>query len=135
MDSRWCWMVLAGLAAGVAPRLPAQTVVRVRLLQAAPEAFRFEPSRVTARPGDAIEFTVVSGGPYVVGFEPEDLSSRARDLLQAAIPSPSGPLRGPVLAGAGARFRLILPALRKGKYRFASVTHLSYRMTGVLTVP
>jgi plastocyanin len=135
MDFSSRWMLLLGLAAAVTPGLRAQTVVRVHLVQAGPEVFRFDPSRITARPGDAIEFSVTSGGPYVVGFEPQDLTGAARERLQAAIPEPSAPLRGPVLAGPGAHFRVILPELPKGKYRFASLTHLAYRMTGVLTVP
>jgi hypothetical protein len=30
---------------------------------------------------------------------------------------------------------MVLPELPKGRYRFAGLTHLAYRMTGVLTVP
>lgn len=134
MDLASRWMLILGLAAAVTPGLAAQTVVRVRLVQAGPEAFRFDPARITVRPGDVIEFSVASGGPYVVGFEPQDLTGPARERLQAAIPEPSAPLRSPVLAGPGAHFRLVLPELPKGKYRFASLTHLAYRMTGVLTV-
>ncbi len=114
--------------------LPAQRVHRINLVQAAGNSFRFDPGRVTARGGDVLEFTVKGGGPYVVGFEPADLAPPYRDLLDAAIPDRTGPLRGPVLAGPGKSFRIVLPKLPQGSYRFGCVTHLAYRMEGQLVM-
>ncbi|HTS88464.1 MAG TPA: hypothetical protein VMG41_08240 [Gemmatimonadales bacterium] len=112
--------------------LGAQQTHEIRLVQGGRQGYSFEPSRVNVRPGDVVQFVVTSGGPYVVGFEPEGLSDRDRLLLDQALPEHTGPLRGPVLRGAGARFRIIVPDLPKGQYRFLSVTHISYRMAGVL---
>jgi hypothetical protein len=39
-----------------------------------------------------------------------------------------------VLEGKGNRLRIILPGLARGAYRFASITHLAYRMGGVLVI-
>jgi plastocyanin len=112
----------------------AQQVHEVRLIHAAGDLFRFQPTRVNARPGEALEFVVESGGPYVIGFEAADLSPRDREALDLAIPGRTGPLRGPVLARPGSRFRVVLPDLARGSYRFVSVTHLAYRMGGVLVI-
>lgn len=112
--------------------LPAQQVHRIQLVQTAGNSFRFDPKRVTARAGDVLEFTVRSGGPYVVGFEPSDLTPPHRSLLDAAIPGRTAALRGPVLAGPGKSFRIVLPELPRGSYRFGSVTHIAYRMEGQL---
>ncbi len=122
------------LLLGWAAPAPAQQVHRVLLRHPEAETFTFAPSRVTLRAGEVVEFAVESGGPYVVGFEADDLGPSDRARLQAAIPDASGPLRGPVLAGPGASFRLLLPALPAGRYRFAAVTHAAYRMQGELHV-
>ncbi len=97
--------------------------------------FRFVPDRVSLRPGDVLEFSVTSGGPYVVAFEPAGLDPRVRSQLATAMQDRTGELRSPVLSGSGARFRLALPALPRGSYRFIALTHVAYRMAGVLTVP
>jgi hypothetical protein len=70
----------------------------------------------------------------VIGFEARDLAEADRALLDQAIPGHSAPLRGPVLEGKGNRLRIILPGLARGAYRFASITHLAYRMGGVLVI-
>jgi plastocyanin len=116
------------------PSAAAQKVHPINLVRAGDNQFRFEPKRVTAKAGDVLEFTVRSGGPYVVGFLPAGLSPEARDRLDAAIPGRTGPLRGPVLGGEGDRFRIVVPDLPRGSYRFVSVTHLAYRMEGELVV-
>jgi plastocyanin len=129
-------LILNGMLLAVAPlsTLAAQRVHSVRLVQTSGGEFRFEPGRVNASPGDVLEFTVRSGGPYVVGFEPADLDDRARDLLDVAIPERTGFLRGPVLAGPGSAFRITIPGLPKGSYRFLGVTHMAYRMEGRLVI-
>lgn len=116
------------------PSIAAQKVHRIGLVRAGDNQFRFEPKRVTAKAGDVLEFTVRSGGPYVVGFQPSGLSPEVRGRLDAAIPGRSAPLRGPVLGGEGDRFRIVVPDLPQGSYRFVSVTHLAYRMEGELIV-
>jgi plastocyanin len=116
------------------PSAGAQKVHRISLVRAGNNQFRFEPKRVTAKAGDVVEFTVKSGGPYVVGFQPGGLSPEARERLEAAIPGRTAPLRGPVLGGEGDRFRIVVPDLPQGSYRFVSVTHLAYRMEGELVV-
>jgi plastocyanin len=126
--------LLTLLCLGAALPLWAQRVHEVRLLNTSSNVFRFEPTRVNARPGDVLEFVVVSGGPYVIGFEARDLAEADRALLDQAIPGHSAPLRGPVLEGKGNRLRIILPGLARGAYRFASITHLAYRMGGVLVI-
>lgn len=113
----------------------AQNRIPVRLSHPKADVFVFQPDKVTAKPGDVIEFTVESGGPYIIGFEPADLSQRDRALVDAAMPDRSAPLRSAVLPRPGSRLQLVVPALPKGSYRFSAVTHLAYRMTGVLVIP
>jgi plastocyanin len=132
---RRCALILAMLLAASGHRLAAQRVTTIRLIQAANGGgYRFVPARVRLQSGEVLEFTVTSGGPYVVAFEPADFPSRSRSLMAAALGGGSGELRGPVLLGAGSRFRLTVPPLPAGTYRFYSLLHVAYRMSGVLTV-
>lgn len=124
---------LLGLLLAALP-LAGQRIHEVRLRHPAPEEFRFAPARLVVGGSDVIEFTVEAGGPYVVGFEPGDLSPAEQARLQELLPAGSGALRGPVLPGPGASFRVRLPGLPPGTYRFVSVTHAAYRMQGELTV-
>lgn len=127
-------IVLGLLLGTMSAPLAAQRVHQVKLVRGATDQFRFDPSRVNARAGDVLEFVVQSGGPYVVGFEAADLHEADQALLDQAIPDRSGPLRGPVLSGTGSRFRIVIPGLPRGKYRFTCVTHVAYRMGGVLVI-
>jgi plastocyanin len=132
MDSTHLAVLLLALVAAAPAR--AQKVHQVKLLHASGDLFRFEPNQINARPGEVLDFVVMSGGPYVLGFEAQDLSPADRELLNNAIPERSGSLRGPALRGPGSGFRVVLPGLSKGSYRFASVTHLAYRMEGLLVI-
>lgn len=123
------------LLAAVTMPAAAQARVSVRLVHPSAERFVFEPARVTIKPGDTLEFTVESGGPYVIGFEPADFGPRERNLMDAAIPNRTASLRSSVLPRPGSRLQVVLPALPSGSYRFSAVTHIAYRMAGVLVVP
>lgn len=115
--------------------LPAQQAQVIRLTRTADGGlFRFAPGRLTVKPGDVLEFRAEAGAPYTVAFEPADLDARGRSLIAAALSHPRGELRGPVLADSGSRFRMTVPALSPGAYRFFSLNHVSYRMAGLLVV-
>lgn len=113
----------------------AQRVHEIRLERVADgTTYRFRPAEVRVSPGDAVEFAVVSGGPYVIEFEAADLRPGDRAALNAAIPEPSGDLRSPVLRAPGSRLRIVIPPLSSGTYRFRALTHVAYRMAGRLVV-
>ncbi len=113
----------------------AQRVHEVRLERVADgSTYRFRPAEVRVSPGDAVEFVVASGGPYVIEFEAADLGPADRAALDAAIPDPSGELRSPVLRTPGSRLRIVIPQLSPGTYRFRALTHIAYRMGGRLVV-
>ena len=113
----------------------AQRTHTIRLTQSAGGTlYRFDPGRLTVRPGDVLEFRAENGGPYVVSFESAELDARSRNLIAAALSHPNRELRSPVLADSGSRFRMTVPALARGTYRFFSLTHVAYRMTGLLII-
>jgi plastocyanin len=127
-------VLLLGLVlwAGV---LSAQKPQVVRLTRSSDgTVYRFAPGRLTVKPGDVIEFRAEAGAPYAIAFEPADLDARSRSLIAAALSRPRGELRSPVLPDSGSKFRMTIPALSPGSYRFFELTHMSYRMAGLLIV-
>ena len=127
-------MLLLGLVLGTVPA-SAQQVLVIRLTRSSDgTVYRFAPGRVKAKPGDVLEFRAESGAPYTVAFEPADLDARSRSLIAAALSRPRGELRSPVLPDSGTRFRMTVPALSPGTYRFFELSHMAYRMAGLLLV-
>jgi plastocyanin len=113
----------------------AQTTHVIRLeVDTERDVHRFLPARITARAGDVLVFRVTSGAPHAIAFETAGLSPTARGLLQAALPDASSELQGPVLARNGMEYRVTVPPLPAGSYRFYSSPHRAYEMRGELTV-
>jgi len=113
----------------------AQRTHRIRM-EANPDAetYSFNPSRVTARPGDVLVFRVTSGAPHSVVFESEGLSEPAHEALNGAMSRRSGDLSSPLLTTEGAEYRIVVPALSPGTYRFFCLPHRAYDMRGELRV-
>jgi plastocyanin len=98
------------------------------------DVHRFVPARITARAGDVLVFRVSSGAPHALAFEGSGLSATARSLLQTALPDRSSDLQGPVLPRNGMEYRVTVPPLPAGTYRFYSTPHRAYEMRGELIV-
>lgn len=121
------------LAAGSGPSALAQQSHVVRLTGQG-KTYRFEPAEVTARPGDAVVFQVVSGSPHSVVFESGSLSAEARAALDGAMPARSAELSSPLLTAAGAQYRIVIPRIPPGTYDFYCLPHRAYDMRGRLTI-
>jgi plastocyanin len=124
---------LAGLLALGAAQGAAQTVHEIRLVAKGKGEFRFVPASTTVSRGDVVLFKVESGAPHSVVFEGKDLPGAERQKLNAAMPRRAGDLSSPLLT-EGAEYRVVLPALAKGTYRFFCLPHRAYDMRGELVV-
>jgi plastocyanin len=129
-------LLFAAVCLSAVPRgAVAQVVHIVRLeVDAERDVYRFVPARVTARPGDVLQFRVSNGSPHNVAFEGDRLSAAAHDALDAAMPARTGDLSGPVLDHQGAEYRIVVPALPPGRYPFFCTPHRVYDMRGELIV-
>ena len=96
--------------------------------------YAFVPAEVTARPGDVLVFRSVSGGPHSVVFEAGGLPAAAHEALNGAMPRRSADLSSPLLTGNGAEYRITIPDLPRGTYRFFCLPHRAYDMRGQLTI-
>ena len=125
--------LLAVLALATAPAHGAQTVHQIRLENdAAAHEYRFNPATVTARPGDVLVFKVTGGGDHGITFE-DAMSPAARAALSAAMPRRVADLSGPLI-GPRAEYRITLPNLPAGTYRFYCLPHRAYDEAGTLTI-
>jgi plastocyanin len=102
---------------------------------------RFMPAMITAHAGDTLLFTNGRGGPHNVQFADDSLSDAGHRLIDAAMPdrpkqpwSREVPLAGPLLVLDGETYRIVVPSLPPGRYRFFCTPHLSGGMRGVLVV-
>jgi plastocyanin len=121
------------LALAAAPQLGAQTVHEIRLEHdAVKQEYRFNPAAVTARAGDVLVFKVTGGGDHGIAFE-DAMSPGSRAALSAAMPRRVADLSGPLL-GPRSEYRITLPALAAGTYRFYCLPHRAYDEVGTLTI-
>ena len=124
-------VALATLAA--VPGAGAQTVHEIRLEHdAAAHEYRFSPARTVARAGDVLVFKVAGGGDHNVVFE-SGMPAAARAALSAAMPRRVADLSSPLL-GPRSEYRIVLPSLPAGDYRFYCLPHRAYDEAGVLTI-
>jgi plastocyanin len=124
-----------GLAGASTSTVAAQSVHEIKLeVNAKEEQYSFTPATVTARPGDVLLFRVANGAPHSVVFEPGGLTPDARAALNGAMPRRSADLSSPLLTENGAEYRIVVPQLPPGTYRFFCLPHRAYDMRGELQV-
>jgi plastocyanin len=125
--------VLAMLIVSGASRAVAQEVHEIRMIAEGKRDFRFAPASVTARRGDVLLFRAVSGAPHSVVFDGKGLPPEAVQKLNAAMPRRAGELSSPLLT-EGSEYRVVVPPVPNGTYRFYCLPHRAYDMRGELTV-
>jgi plastocyanin len=125
--------VAAALVVGAAAQAGAQAVHEIRMTSSGKGEFRFDPASVTARRGDVLLFRAVKGGPHSVVFEGRGVSGPDRERLNEAMPRRAGDLSSPLLTD-GAEYRVVVPAVAAGTYRFFCLPHKAYDMKGEMTV-
>ncbi len=124
-------LVVLAAASG---KLSAQATHRIELAKGiAANDFQFKPARIRAHPGDILVFRVTGGGNHSIVFEADGIPAAVRTALGAAMPRRVGDLAGP-LFGPEAEYRIVLPALPAGEYRFYCLPHRAYDETAVLVV-
>ena len=125
--------VAAGPLVLGAARAGAQEVHEIRMVTSGRSEFRFEPASVKARSGDVLLFRAVGGGPHSVVFQSRGVSPADRELLNGAMPRRAGDLSSPLLTD-GAEYRVVVPAVTAGTYRFFCLPHKAYDMRGEVVV-
>ena len=127
--SGWRWSRLP-----VRPGAAQQTHVVQLIADARQGRFRFAPATLVVHPNDVIVFRVASGAAHSVVFESDGLSPGVRGAFNSALPGRSGDLSSPLLTATGKDYRMVVPQVPAGHYRFYCLPHRAYDMRGELVI-
>ena len=99
------------------------------------QGYRFEPKDVTISTGDALKFTVVSGGPHNVAFDPTKLPADVKAQLDANYGADKmAELSSNLKMNPGDNIVISFGKIKPGTYEFNCTPHLAMNMKGTVTV-
>jgi plastocyanin len=97
-------------------------------------SYKYVPDQLTIKPGDAVRFVNVSGGPHNVSFWADSIPSGAAEPLKAGMPDQMAPLEGQLLTEPNAAYTISFAGAPSGEYKFYCLPHLALGMKGRITV-
>ena len=109
------------------------TTHEVKMLGGA-QGYRFDPVNITVKAGDGIKFTMVSGGPHNVAFDPAVIPADVQGQLDANISEKMGQLSSALKMNAGESITVSFANIKAGKYPYFCTPHLALGMKGEITV-
>lgn len=134
---RWIGGVVTVVCLAIASssQVSAQELREVRLVaDPKAESYRFEPASTKAKPGDVLLFRVVSGAPHNISLEPGGMSEAARQAWNNALTGRTAELSGPLLVRTGMTYRVVVPTVPAGTYRYFCLTHRAYDERGEIVI-
>jgi plastocyanin len=133
----YCFLLscCGALLPAVAPSAHAQKVHEIRI-EADPgkETYRFTPPLITARPGEVLAFRVGRGAPHSVVFEAAGMTEATHEALNGSMGRRSADLSSPLLIREGEEYRIVVPRVVPGIYRFYCLPHRAYDERGQLRI-
>jgi plastocyanin len=98
------------------------------------QGYRFEPANVTLKAGDGIKYTMVSGGPHNVAFDPATVPDAVKAQLDANISEKMAELQSAMKMNPGESITVSFANIPAGTYNFNCTPHLAMGMKGTVTV-
>jgi plastocyanin len=98
------------------------------------KGYRFEPADITVKAGDGIKFTMISGGPHNVAFDPAVIPADVQGQLDANMSEKMGQLSSALKMNAGESITVSFANIKAGKYPYFCTPHLALGMKGEITV-
>lgn len=98
------------------------------------QGYRFDPANITVKAGDGVKFTMVSGGPHNVAFDPANIPADMQGQLDANISEKMGTLSSALKMNPGESVTVSFANIKPGKYPFNCTPHLALGMKGEVTV-
>jgi len=98
------------------------------------KGYRFEPADLAIKSGDGVKFTVVTGQPHNVAFDPATVPGDSKDQLNANMDQKTAELSSPMLLNPGESYVISFGNVKPGKYPFHCTPHLAMNMRGNITV-
>lgn len=98
------------------------------------KGYRFDPADITIKSGDAVKFTVVTGGPHNVAFDPATVPADSKAQLDANMDQKMSELSSPMLMNPNESYTISFGGVKPGVYPFHCTPHLAMGMKGTITV-
>ena len=99
------------------------------------KGYRFEPANITVKQGDGVKFTMVTGGPHNVAFDPATIPADVKPQLDANMGSDKmGELSSNMKMNPNENITISFANIKPGQYPYHCVPHLAMGMKGVVTV-
>jgi plastocyanin len=98
------------------------------------KGYRFEPANLTVKAGDAIKFTMVSGGPHNVAFDPSTVPADSKAQLDANMDNKISELSSPMMMNPNENYVISFGGVKPGAYPYHCTPHLAMGMKGTITV-
>jgi len=98
------------------------------------KGYRFEPATLTIKAGDAVRFTMVTGGPHNVAFDPSTVPADSKNQLDANMDQKISELSSPMLMNPNETYVISFGGVKPGVYEFHCTPHLAMGMKGTITV-
>jgi plastocyanin len=124
----------AGATGAAAGAIPATGKTWVVKMLGDASGYRFEPRDLSIKKGDAVRWTLVSGGPHDVTFWADSIPGGAESQLQANMTGAIGPLTAPMTLNPGDSFSTSFAGVPAGVYRYYCTPHLAMNMIAKITV-
>jgi plastocyanin len=124
----------AAPAAGGATKVAATGATHEVKMIGDDKGYRFDPANLTIKSGDAVRFTMVSGGPHNVAFDPATIPADSKAQLDANMDQKLSELSSPMLMNPDEHYVISFGGIKPGVYPFHCTPHLAMGMKGVITV-
>ena len=108
--------------------------VEVKMLQDTQGNYRFDPADITIKSGDGVKFTMVSGGPHNVAFDPTQIPVAAKAQLSANMQQQVSELSSPMMMNPNETYTISFGKIPPGTYAYHCTPHLALGMRGTITV-
>ena len=108
--------------------------VEVKMLQDTQGNYRFDPADVTIKSGDGVKFTMVSGGPHNVAFDPTQIPAAGKAQLSANMQQQVSELSSPMMMNPNETYTISFGKIPAGQYPYHCTPHLALGMKGTITV-
>ena len=110
------------------------TTHEVKMIVDAAGAYKFDPAEITIKAGDGIRWTMVSGGPHNVAFDPATTPAAAKTALAANMPEQMSELMSKMLTQPNETYMVSFANVPAGTYEYNCTPHLAMGMKGKITV-
>ena len=125
----------APAAGGAAPMAATGKTVEVKMYGDTQHGYKFDPSTITVKQGDAVKFTVVNGQPHNITFDPAAITDAAtKAQLNANMVGEISELSSPMLLNVGDTYTISFAGIKPGSYAIHCTPHQALGMNGTIVV-